>query len=198
MFADSVSTSDPTAAFLLGALTAIWIGVELLIFLRSSLRRGARSQDRGSLLLIFGSIFVALFLAGILARRAPGAAVHDGRYAIFFVGLAMMAAGIALRSAAVIVLGRFFTVSVMVGSDQRVVETGPYRWIRHPSYTGALLIVAGLLLCATNWAALAGIVPVLAAVLYRIKVEEQALSEELGDAYRNYARRTKRLVPFLY
>jgi protein-S-isoprenylcysteine O-methyltransferase Ste14 len=85
-----------------------------------------------------------------------------------------------------------------VGSDQHVVDTGPYRWIRHPSYTGSLLTIAGFLLCATNWAALAGVVPVLVGLLYRIRVEEQALSEELGDAYRSYASRTKRLIPFVY
>ncbi|MBO0682215.1 MAG: isoprenylcysteine carboxylmethyltransferase family protein [Candidatus Dormibacteraeota bacterium] len=198
MVADSVATSDPKAAALWGLLAAIWTGGELVIFGRSSLRRGARTKDRGSLVLILGAVLVGLTLAGILARSWPGAAIHNGRYAVFFAGAGIMAAGIALRFAAVIVLGRFFTVAVMVGSDQRVVDSGPYRWIRHPAYTGALLALVGSLLCTTNWAVLAGVVPVLLALLYRIKVEEQALSDELGDAYRSYIRRTKRLVPFLY
>ena len=74
----------------------------------------------------------------------------------------------------------------------------PYRWIRHPSYTGTLLTITGVLLAATNWLALVGILPVLAALLYRMHVEEQALSEQLGEPYRAYMRRTKRLLPFVY
>jgi protein-S-isoprenylcysteine O-methyltransferase Ste14 len=198
MLAHSVASTDPTAAALFWGLWAIWITGELVIFARSLFRRGAHTRDRGSFFVVFGSIFAGFFLGSALASAVPGAAIHDGRYAVFLAGLAIMAAGIALRWTAVVVLGRFFTFVVMVGSDQHVVDTGPYRWIRHPSYTGSLLTITGLLLCATNWAALAGIVPVLAGLLYRIRVEERALSEELGDAYRSYARRTKRLVPFLY
>jgi protein-S-isoprenylcysteine O-methyltransferase Ste14 len=61
-----------------------------------------------------------------------------------------------------------------------------------------LVTISGALLASTNWLALVGILPVLAGLLYRITVEEQALSEELGEAYRSYMRRTKRLLPFIY
>jgi len=63
---------------------------------------------------------------------------------------------------------------------------------------GSLLTVTGALLAATNWAALVGVLPVLVGLLYRIRVEERALSDEFGEVYRSYARRTKRLVPFVY
>ena len=198
MFAHSPASTDPTAAILLWGLYAVWIGGEVVIFVRSFFRRGAQMRDRGSFFVVFGSIFVGFFLGGVLAAAAPGAAIHAGRYPVFFAGLVIMAAGIALRFAAVIVLGRFFTFVVMVGSDQHVVDTGPYRWIRHPSYTGALLTLFGFLLCAGNWAALVAIVPPLIGLTYRIRVEERALSEQLGEAYVSYAARTKRLVPFIY
>jgi protein-S-isoprenylcysteine O-methyltransferase Ste14 len=132
------------------------------------------------------------------APAPPAAAVQSHRYTVFLSGLAIMGVGIALRFSAVLVLGRFFTPVVMIGSDQHVVDTGPYRWIRHPSYTGALLTIAGVLLASANWVALVGLLPVVAGLLYRIKVEETALSEELGEPYRAYARRTKRLLPFIY
>lgn len=190
--------ADRTAGIAFAALYAIWIGGEIIVFVRSLFRAGAQRRDRGSFALVFLAIFVTFALGSLIASRAPWTSVENGRAAVFYVGLAVMAVGIVLRFTAVIVLGRFFTFVVMVGSDQHVVQTGPYRWIRHPSYTGSLLIVAGLLLAMTNWLSLLAILPVLAALLYRMNVEERALLEQLGEPYRSYMGRTKRLIPFVY
>jgi protein-S-isoprenylcysteine O-methyltransferase Ste14 len=186
------------AALLYWGLYTIWIAGELWILVRSFFRRGANTRDRGSFLVVFGSIFLGFTIANALASSVPGATIQGARVAVFGVGLALMALGIALRFYAVIVLGRFFTPVVMVGSDQHVVDTGPYRWIRHPSYTGLLVTITGVLVASTNWLALVGILPILAGLLYRIRVEEQALEEELGEPYRSYMQRTKRLLPFVY
>jgi protein-S-isoprenylcysteine O-methyltransferase Ste14 len=186
------------AALLYWGLYTIWIAGELWILVRSFFRRGAHTRDRGSFLVVFGSIFLGFTIANALASSVPGATIQGARVAVFGVGLALMALGIALRFYAVIVLGRFFTPVVMVGSDQHVVDTGPYRWIRHPSYTGLLVTITGVLVASTNWLALVGILPILAGLLYRIRVEEQALEEELGEPYRSYMQRTKRLLPFVY
>jgi protein-S-isoprenylcysteine O-methyltransferase Ste14 len=190
--------TDRTAAVLFGGLYTVWIAGELAILVRSLFRRGAHIRDRGSLVVVFGSILVGFAVGTALASSVPSAAVRTDRVASFYAALLVMAIGIALRFYAVVALGRFFTPVVMIGSDQHVVDTGPYRWIRHPSYTGILLTIAGVLAASTNLAALAGILPVLAGLLYRIHIEEQALSEELGEPYRSYMRRTKRLLPFLY
>jgi protein-S-isoprenylcysteine O-methyltransferase Ste14 len=190
--------SDATAAVLFWTLYAVWIAGELVILARSFFRKGAQTRDRGSFLVVFGSIFAGFAVGSALASAVPAATIQGGRYTLLAGGLVVMAAGMALRFAAVIALGRFFTVVVMTGRDQHVVETGPYRWIRHPSYTGTLLTITGVLLATTNWLGLVGILPALAGLLYRIHVEERALTDELGDAYRSYMRRTKRLVPFVY
>lgn len=190
--------SDATATALFWTLYTVWIAGELVILARSFFRRGARTRDRGSFLVVFGSIFAGFAVGSALASAVPAATIQAGRYTFLAAGLVVMAAGMALRFAAVITLGRFFTVVVMTGKDQHVVETGPYRWIRHPSYTGTLLTVTGVLLATTNWLGLVGILPALAGLLYRIHVEERALTDEMGDAYRSYMRRTKRLVPFVY
>jgi protein-S-isoprenylcysteine O-methyltransferase Ste14 len=180
-------------------LSAVWVLGEVAVRVRSLFRTGAEARDRGSFLALLASLLVGLGLGTALAASVPGAAVREGHDAVVYAALTVMAAGLALRFTAVIVLGRFFTVVVMVGGDQHVVESGPYRWLRHPSYTGLLLIIAGFLLASTaNWLALVGIVPVLAGVLYRIRVEERALAEELGEPYRAYMRRTRRLVPYIY
>lgn len=100
---------------------------------------------------------------------------------------------------AVITLGRYFTVLVKVSQDQPVVDRGPYRWLRQPSYTGRLLAIVGGGLMLGNWVSTAGAVGVvLAALLFRIRVEERALAAALGDRYRRHAAGRARLVPYVW
>jgi protein-S-isoprenylcysteine O-methyltransferase Ste14 len=140
-------------------------------------------------------------LAGIgLAFALAGDAHLPGpRWLPAVVGLAVMCLGAALRYWSVSVLGRFFTVTVGVAEGQRVVDTGPYSLLRHPSYTGMLVVYAGVGIALDSWwgVAAAVAVPTLA-VLNRIKHEERVLTEQLGPAYERYQGRTKRLVPGLW
>jgi protein-S-isoprenylcysteine O-methyltransferase Ste14 len=100
---------------------------------------------------------------------------------------------------AIVHLGRFFTVNVAISSSHRLIDTGPYRFVRHPSYTGALMAFLGLALCLANWASLVILlVPVFLVFLRRMHVEERALLQAFGDQYRDYMRRTKRLIPAVY
>jgi protein-S-isoprenylcysteine O-methyltransferase len=108
-----------------------------------------------------------------------------------------MLAGMALRWYSVQVLGASFTVDVATRPGQQVVQSGPYRWVRHPSYTGGLLTVVGVLVCCCNVASLAALVVVIAGYMHRISIEERAMTRELGSAYSDYMRRTKRLIPFV-
>ena len=92
-----------------------------------------------------------------------------------------------------------FAVDVAIATDHHVVETGPYRLVRHPSYAGAILAFAGYGICLGNWVSLLAVTfPVVRAFLLRIGVEERALRAALGDSYREYASRTRKLVPFVY
>ena len=114
----------------------------------------------------------------------------------FTAGVGLTASGLVLRVAAVIALGRWFTTVVRVAADQIVVTDGPYRWVRHPSYSGLLLELAGIGLMLTDWLSLLSAVLVpLPAFLWRIQVEERALSVGLGPAYDDYATTRKRLAP---
>jgi protein-S-isoprenylcysteine O-methyltransferase Ste14 len=93
----------------------------------------------------------------------------------------------------------FFTVNVAIAADHQLVDTGPYRFVRHPSYTGALLAFVGFAMVLRNWASVLVIsLPIAFAFLYRISVEELALVQALGERYRAYIKRTKRLLPFVY
>ncbi len=96
-------------------------------------------------------------------------------------------------------LGRYFTVDVSISAEHRLIDSGPYRFIRHPTYTGALLAFLGLGFCFGNWLSILFLgLPIIAAFLWRIRIEERALLQALGEQYRRYMRRTKRLLPFIY
>ena len=96
-------------------------------------------------------------------------------------------------------LGRFFSVDVAIVCDHRVVETGPYRVVRHPSYTGLLLQCVGLgVVLGTALSLFAIVVPTFLVLVHRIRVEERALITNFGNVYAAYTRRTKRLLPEVF
>jgi protein-S-isoprenylcysteine O-methyltransferase len=158
----------------------------------------AADADRGSLALIWVVILASMFAAFTLARALPE--LTPGPAGIYrLAGTMVFAAGTIVRWYAIFALGRFFTVNVAIAADHRLVEAGPYRLLRHPSYTGALLAFLGLGICLDNWASLALLmVPAAVVFLRRMRIEEKALLETFGERYRDYMRRTRRLIPFIY
>jgi protein-S-isoprenylcysteine O-methyltransferase Ste14 len=153
------------------------------------------ATDARSALAIFVAVLVADLTAVIEYGYAPWA--RDS-IAWLVTGTLLAAIGLALRVWSIRTLGAWFTSTVRVRDGQPVVATGPYRWVRHPSYTGALLIAAGVTTLLGGPIGLALVVVVaIPAYVYRIRVEEAALLRTLGDAYATYARRTRRLVPWL-
>ncbi len=164
---------------------------------RSRSRTGAK-QDRSTLLGVWLVIMVSVAAGIYVAKYWPAAALPDTRK-FAFAGVVLFVAGLFLRWWAIITLGRFFTVDVTIEKDHELVERGPFRMVRHPSYTGVLLAFVGFALTLGNWAALLVILlPITAAFVHRMNVEEDALSRALGPQYTDYMRRTKRLVPSVY
>lgn len=85
-----------------------------------------------------------------------------------------------------------------VQKEQKVVESGPYRFIRHPAYTGGLIFLVGMGLAVQSWAAALINIIIFGIVYgYRIFVEEQVLIRELGTSHVEYMKRTKRIVPYM-
>jgi protein-S-isoprenylcysteine O-methyltransferase Ste14 len=110
-----------------------------------------------------------------------------------------MLMGMVIRQWAMAALGRYFSSVLGVQQKQAVVDTGPYRFVRHPSYTGVLLLQVGLGLAVQSWGAVLTVVVLFGLAFgYRMRVEEKILVAELGESYTLYMRRTKkRLIPFL-
>jgi protein-S-isoprenylcysteine O-methyltransferase len=178
-------------------LGLVYLSSELLLTVthRSRSRTGTK-QDQSTLRALW-LVIMASVAAGIyVASHWPAAALP----AIFaFVGVVLFVAGLVLRWWSIVTLGRFFTVDVTIEKDHELVERGPFRMVRHPSYTGVLLAFVGFALSLRNWAALLVILlPIGAAFIHRMNVEEIALSRALGPRYADYMKRTKRLIPFVY
>jgi protein-S-isoprenylcysteine O-methyltransferase Ste14 len=149
-------------------------------------------------LVLISVLTLGILVGMLLAFTVPATAITNARPLLFWLGILLIYAGIALRLYAIHVLGAFFTTAVAVAPGQTVIETGPYRLIRHPSYTGFLITLLGFGLCLTNWLSLLVIMAsALIGFSYRIHVEEQVLQEQLGQRYQEYMRRTKRLIPFV-
>ncbi len=188
--------SESGAKIAFYVLLAIFALLEQRVRRRSWLNRHGSRADRGSLLVVICSAVAGIGGGFALAGGVQSAAIPDGRWPIFVVGLVLMCVGIAIRQWAITLLGQFFTIDIRVHPDQIVVERGPYRWVRHPSYTGIIITFAGIGLALGNWAALGLLLVVpTAGLLVRIRFEERALLEGLGEPYRRFAAGRSRLVP---
>ncbi len=175
-----------------------WMAMEIWISSRDRRKRSGVRQDRGSLRLIGLAFTVAIAAAWFAVFTEGWARIQLFHLEVFIAGQVLMWAGMVLRLWSVLVLGRFFRITVTVQDEHRLIDTGPYRFLRHPSYSGALLSMIGLGLAFGNWLSLAFLLllPALA-FAYRIQVEEAALRARFGPAYDGYAATRWRLVPFL-
>ena len=193
------------------AFTFPYIVVFLGVFVWSSVRedrivRGAvkasvsgdAPADRGSIYAVIGLQglgFFAAFLAGWIAP--PWARFANERVA-FWIGMALLIAGVALRRICFRALGESFTGEVRVRPGQRVITDGPYRWVRHPGYSAGILMAIGVGVALGTWLGTLGVAALtVIGYLYRVSVEERALVRTLGDPYREYMKQTKRFIPFL-
>jgi protein-S-isoprenylcysteine O-methyltransferase len=187
-------------------LGLIYFASELLLTItRRSRSRTGQKQDRSTLGMIWFVIAVSAAAGVFIARSASrwegilGLFDLPGGTWILVVAVALFVAGLALRWWAIVTLGRFFTVDVTIEQDHELVERGPFRWVRHPSYTGVIIAFLGWSLTLGNWAAIVVVlVPIFIAFIRRMKVEEAALQRALGERYVAYMRRTKRLIPGIY
>ena len=170
---------------------------EVLLTITHRSRGAGVRQDRSTLRVLWLVIMISV-AAGVYVAFDVKAAALPLRELCRLIGLLLFAAGLALRWWSIVTLGRFL-VDVQIARDHELVESGPFRVVRHPSYTGVLLAFVGFALSLANWASLLVILlPISAAFVRRINVEEQALSSALGDRHLSYMRRTKRLVPGIY
>ena len=115
----------------------------------------------------------------------------------YWVGVALLVAGLGFAIGARRYLGRNWSGTVTLKEDHELIRTGPYRWVRHPSYTGILLGFFGSAVALAEWRGLAAVLLCTIAFLLKIRLEERWMIETFGDAYRRYRREVKALIPFV-
>lgn len=177
------------------AIFFLWLMIDGAAVARHATGK-VENRDRFSLIAIVVGNFVALFAAIGLSYSSIGS-MHS--IVLQIAGMIVMVSGIIVRTIAIAQLGRFHTPNVAVRQDHRLIDTGLYRHVRHPSYLGALIAFFGFSVALGNWLSVAVVMIVtLCIYIFRIHEEESALEAAFGDDYRAYRRRTKRLIPGLY
>ena len=186
------------AAILAGTSYGVAALGEVVLTIRTW-RAGFGGAARGAQWAVVLGPGLGIVLAVRAAHGVPSLALPGPAWWPLAVGLVLIWAGLALRWWAVLELGRFFQITVVVQPGHRVVETGPYRVVRHPSYSGLMLEFVGVGFTLGNWLSVAAclVLPLLG-LLVRIRTEEEVLSRQLGEPYRAYAARTPRLVPHVW
>ena len=178
----------------------VWIAVEAYLILRdraggkgtTTLDRRTRNYNTISLEL---TLCLSPVICSIPALRFAG---FHGPIA-FWAGIVTMCFGFLLRHWSIYILGKYFRTTVELERDHKVVRTGPYKYIRHPSYSGMILFCIGYGLVAQNWLSLiAAVLFPTVSLLYRIKIEEAALVQGIGAEYDEYQKGTKKLIPLIW
>jgi protein-S-isoprenylcysteine O-methyltransferase Ste14 len=178
----------------------IWFLSEILLqrLLRAGDAGDKKKQDKGSLALIWIIIIVFINISGIVANKIPCPIINKGTL-MNYTGLAVIVLGMILRFVSIAQLGRLFTVTVTIRKDHKIKQDGLYSILRHPSYAGSLLSFLGFGLSTNNWLSIAIVfIPVFAVFIYRMNIEEKMLTEQFGDAYKDYMKHTRRVIPWIY
>lgn len=181
------------------ALWAIWFASEIWIAFATRTRQSKGDvRDRGSMLLLWIVITAAITASEWLSALHIAPLLGSPNWSRI-AGMILLCVGVALRWAAILSLGSAFSANVAIRPDQQLKQNGLYRYVRHPSYSGLLLILVALGIQSGDWLSLSILlIPTTAALLYRISVEEAALYQAFGVRYREYSQTTRRLLPGLY
>lgn len=157
----------------------------------------AVSGDKGSLWLLYVLITIGYVLSFSIGATRIGRIYHWDTF--FAIGVVLIAIGLIVRIQSILTLKHYFTYSVAKIENHKLIETGLYKSIRHPGYLGQLTIFVGISTLLSNWLSILGmIIPIAIGYSYRINVEEKFMTEQLGQNYLDYKKRTRRIIPFLY
>lgn len=144
--------------------------------------------------ILCGVILIAPWTARVLGEQPIWQVGNSGAYAL----VGVMLLGLLLTWLARIHLGRLWSSAITRKEEHRIVDTGPYAFVRHPIYTGIIIALLATAATEATFAAILGAVLIAFGLYLKARAEERFLMVELGpDAYRSYCRRVPMLVPFL-
>jgi protein-S-isoprenylcysteine O-methyltransferase Ste14 len=185
---------------LLIVVSVIWVGAEVYLVLRDNVHeKGKTTIDQRTRNYNFISLIIAISSAAIISWIPVFQFSRRGTSVVFWIGIIIICLGLFLRYWSINVLGRYFRTTVELEENQKIIQKGPYKLIRHPSYSGIILFCLGYGLAVQNWLSLVIAVSLpTVALLYRIKIEEEALVKGMGTEYEAYQKKTKKLIPGIW
>lgn len=185
-----------TLRVLICSASAIVFFSEMLISYQKRAGKHTQKADQGSLRLIWRVISVSSFVGFFIGFASPYGGYEWGQYWLNYIALGLVPIGMIVRQTAINTLKEFFTVQVAISPEHKLIDTGLYHYIRHPSYTGIIIYMVGLSVSLSNWISiLLLLIPVFGVIMYRIGIEEAALINAFGKQYEDYRKRTGKLLP---
>ncbi len=187
---------DAWPTWLIVSLWIVWFA-----FWRLAATGGAEVADRESAW-SRASYLLPMMLVIVLMMGPPSPSwlthpLIPGGWIRYWIGVALVVSGLGFTVWARRIVGKNWSGRIAIRSDQHLVRSGPYRWIRHPIYTGGLIAVLGTGVAAGRVSGLLAFALACAAPGHKIRIEERWLMQEFGDDYRAYRKSSWRLMPFI-
>jgi protein-S-isoprenylcysteine O-methyltransferase Ste14 len=179
------------------AASSFWAILEAWLILRDRKRgKGSTALDSRTRRFNFFSMSFSPITAAIITSIPILKDLGVRSACVFGIGITVMALGLSLRIWSIAVLGQYFRTTIGLEDNQKVVQSGPYRFVRHPSYAGLILTCVGYGVALQNLISFIVVVTLpTMALLHRIDIEEKVLASGLGEAYVSYQKKSKKLIP---
>ena len=180
-------------------LGSCWAMLEMAIVIKTRAPFTAATQQKYRSEQLIWMVVIASLIVAFAFKHLHLAVLPIAYVQRQYIALVLLSIGLALRFSAVLSLGRFFSTTVITQHQHILIDSGPYKFIRHPAYTGLLIsfFAAGLAM-GDMLAMLFLLFPVTYVLNQRIRIEEQLLIEHFGQVYYDYCQRTRKLIPWLY
>src|ERR1035437_262651 len=189
---------DMNFGLLLLIISTCWLISEVILIVFRRSKNNSKDHDKGSIKWLNIVIYASVALAFSFGFLGIGI-VHTAISIIPWVGLCFIVVGLIIRWIAILTLRKYFTTNVVIQLDHRIIKTGLYRFVRHPSYSGSIISFCGLGLAFSNLISFVVLViPITIAFLKRIQLEEQALSGAFREEYTDYCKMSWALFPWIY
>jgi protein-S-isoprenylcysteine O-methyltransferase Ste14 len=183
-------------------ICALWIVSEIFLSLFRRAKNKSKDFDKSNSLIQWIINILSISIGINIAAKSGSSGMGSfsiGHPLTSYIGLLLVLSGIAVRWTAILTLGRQFTTTLTIVENHKIIDSGIYKYIRHPSYAGGLMSFLGLSISFSNWITFIIIfVPILFGYIYRINIEEKLLMNHFGEQYIIYARKTHRLIPKIY
>lgn len=167
----------------------------IILYTQPKITAHDRQTDKYSIFGIMGSMVISI----VSVNYEWAIATKQDAIVTNYIGFVIAVMGICIRLWAISTLGSYFHATVKVMDGQLLIETGPYRYIRHPSYSGALFCILGIcIMLETYWTLCLSFLLFIPAYWYRISQEEKLLCNVFGEKYKLYTSRTNKLIPLVW